>query len=331
MEKKTKNQGDSDETNGQSSVPKSPPRQADQDPNQETGTWSVWNLSQQGDNFVIPLSRIPMKRPFLFLTKKKKKIKKMKSNNSNEQLKIGFSNAESKGNIILRIPKCIHADLPRIVFEIGFWNNYLSKQRNDLTRGLVQRQRKPRSNNMKDGGPNFDGLGTRRTLVAEYKKLQRGCQLDELSVIQMNSKEPSSFVGNITEVNDIGVMPHDAPYETVKELDIFQSMMMQYPPRKDVTKQRTSFIGNGLSRTVNSVINECFRKAYDKRYKKKCDKLRKKLQKRRLKGKSDDTAIWSKCDTVDLKSMKRQYGGRNVLFENPIKRAKKGKVVLNHF
>lgn len=60
-----------------------------------TGTWTVWNLKTLGDEFIIPLRRLPSQRP--------------------SQLKIGFEGC------VLRVP-AVYKQVPRAVVELGFWD-----------------------------------------------------------------------------------------------------------------------------------------------------------------------------------------------------------------
>jgi len=64
-----------------------------------TGTWTVWNLLRKGDEFIVPLRRLPAvsSRP--------------------SQLKIGF-----QPGCVLRIPFNFK-QVPRAVIELGYWGN----------------------------------------------------------------------------------------------------------------------------------------------------------------------------------------------------------------
>mmetsp|Transcript_6787 Transcript_6787/g.14774 ORF Transcript_6787/g.14774 Transcript_6787/m.14774 type:complete len:359 (+) Transcript_6787:152-1228(+) len=61
----------------------------------DTGTWTVWNLQQKGDELIVPLRRLPLSKP--------------------SQLKIGFH-----PGCVLRIPSNFKR-VPRSVFELGYW------------------------------------------------------------------------------------------------------------------------------------------------------------------------------------------------------------------
>ena len=65
--------------------------------NRQEGTWTVWNLLQEGDEKVVPLRKTPPER----LT----------------QYKVAFP------GMVARIPCAITTELPRIVFEMGFWDD----------------------------------------------------------------------------------------------------------------------------------------------------------------------------------------------------------------
>ena len=66
----------------------------------DTGTWTVWNLQSKGDEFVVPLRRLPT------LTSKP------------SQLKIGFL-----PGCVVRIPGTNYKEVPRAVIELGYWGN----------------------------------------------------------------------------------------------------------------------------------------------------------------------------------------------------------------
>eukprot|EP00984_Skeletonema_dohrnii_P005686 scaffold2005_cov115-Skeletonema_dohrnii-CCMP3373.AAC.7 len=69
------------------------------DTNRDTGTWTAWNLQRKGDEFIVPLRRLPAvsSRP--------------------SQLKIGF-----QPGCVLRIPFNFR-QVPRSVIELGYWGN----------------------------------------------------------------------------------------------------------------------------------------------------------------------------------------------------------------
>eukprot|EP00977_Amphora_coffeiformis_P011381 scaffold2753_cov154-Amphora_coffeaeformis.AAC.4 len=126
------------------------------------GTWTVWNLMKEGDETVVPLRLTPTERP--------------------TQYKIGFA------GIILRIPCAISPELPRIVLEIGFWDDC-----------------------------------TRRTTVAEYTKNasswipRRSSEgpwcLDEASLVQMKRQPSSGFIGKMTDPRAIAFLPTEASFD----------------------------------------------------------------------------------------------------------------------
>lgn len=68
--------------------------------NKDTGTWTVWNLQNKGDEFVIPLRRLPAV-----------------ASGDSTQLKIGFL-----PGCVLRVPSN-YKHVPRAVIECGYWGN----------------------------------------------------------------------------------------------------------------------------------------------------------------------------------------------------------------
>ena len=65
----------------------------------DTGTWTVWNLLRKGDEFIVPLRRLP-------------------AASKPSQLKIGFL-----PGCVLRVPGINYKQLPRAVIELGYWGN----------------------------------------------------------------------------------------------------------------------------------------------------------------------------------------------------------------
>ena len=125
-----------------------------------TGTWTVWNLMEEGDETVVPLCLTPAERP--------------------TQYKIGFP------GIILRIPCAISPALPRIVLEIGFWDDY-----------------------------------TRRTTVAEYHKESSWLPgsssegpwcLEDASLVQMKRQPSAGFIGKMTDPRAIAFLPTEPSF-----------------------------------------------------------------------------------------------------------------------
>jgi hypothetical protein len=134
-----------------------------------TGTWTVWNLNQVGEEIVIPLFQTPPSRP--------------------TQLKFGFRAVAADVVVIVRVPEALN--LSRTVFEIGFWDR-----------------------------------STRRTAVAEYKRTKRSLpfllrpasmHLDEVSLVQMKSESPRSFVGNTTDKEAIKALPVESPWSDITD------------------------------------------------------------------------------------------------------------------
>lgn len=66
-----------------------------------SGSWSVWNLNELEDSFVIPLARRPMNRPW--------------------QLKVAVDDG-----LIVRVPKQ-WSNVPRYVWEVGFWSSTIRR------------------------------------------------------------------------------------------------------------------------------------------------------------------------------------------------------------
>lgn len=123
-----------------------------------TGSWNVWNLERTGDSASIPLQQRPSA--------------------PQSQLKLGFD-----GGIVLRIPNEINEELPRLVFEIGFWDDSI-----------------------------------RRTAVFEYKRQKAGFfsgqeqwVLDGISVVQMKRCLAEDFVGQCTNKDDIKILSTKLP------------------------------------------------------------------------------------------------------------------------
>ena len=131
------------------------------------GTWTVWNLNKEGDEVVVPLRLTPVERP--------------------SQYKVGFP------GIILRIPCAITEALPRIVFEIGFWD-----------------------------------AQTRKTSVLEYvpdvkwwssrAMTEHPWRLDSASLVQMKRQPKRGFVGPMTDPRAVAFLPIKAPF-SIKDWD----------------------------------------------------------------------------------------------------------------
>uniref|UniRef100_A0A7S1Y7U9 Uncharacterized protein n=1 Tax=Grammatophora oceanica TaxID=210454 RepID=A0A7S1Y7U9_9STRA len=122
----------------------------------DKGTWTVWNLKKKGDETVVPLTRIPISK----------------------QLKFGFPSQ----NIVLRTPGQISDALPRMAWEIGFWDS-----------------------------------GVRRTAVMEYQKRQSRMSTvwvtKDTTVVQMKRKSRwSRFVGNDSDPTELQeILPEVQP------------------------------------------------------------------------------------------------------------------------
>ena len=131
-----------------------------------SGTWTIWNLLQEGDEKVVPLRKTPPER----LT----------------QYKVAFP------GMVIRIPCAITTELPRIVFEINFWDDR-----------------------------------TRRTSVVEYfretnwwsattasqsSQPEVPWRLAETSLVQMKRQNKVGFVGPITDPRDIAFLPTRSPF-----------------------------------------------------------------------------------------------------------------------